>query len=65
MGIEIERKFLIVTDVWADKIDKKITQGYISESENLSIRIVVPTAALTLPIPERSRTVSIPSKIPL
>ncbi|MGR9107260.1 MAG: CYTH domain-containing protein [Gammaproteobacteria bacterium] len=41
MGIEIERKFLVVDDAWRRSVKKssKIRQGYLSQSETASVRV--------------------------
>ena len=41
MGIEIERKFLLLDDSWRDDVDdqKKIVQGYLANTERGTIRI--------------------------
>ena len=41
MGIEIERKFLLVNDDWRNDADTgtRITQGYMGSNEKSSVRI--------------------------
>ncbi|MGH8549417.1 MAG: CYTH domain-containing protein [Methylococcales bacterium] len=41
MGIEIERKFLVLNDEWRRSVNKssRIRQGYLSKSGNASVRV--------------------------
>ena len=50
MGLEIERKFLLVTPAWRDEVvaSKPIVQGYIALTESCSIRVRVAGTEATL-----------------
>lgn len=41
MGIEIERKFLMVDDSWREQVERsqRMVQGYLASNENTAIRV--------------------------
>ncbi|MEJ2060090.1 MAG: CYTH domain-containing protein [Gammaproteobacteria bacterium] len=43
MGREVERKFLVISEAWRDRVDRSVRyrQGYLNQSGNASVRVRV------------------------
>ena len=59
MGIEIERKFLLMSDAWRSDVSrsKELHQGYLAGSESASVRVRVEDEAANINI--KSATIGI------